>query len=285
MLKSSSGEKVYNVSTPFYEGTKAIGTINIGVSLESMIKVIQNNFIQSLFISLIILLAAVLVGIVISNTISKPLSVIVEELDLFAQGDFTVNFKGKGIYEVKRLTDGLNSSINILKLTIRDIKNVVVQLNGISQNLLSFGEIASTSTKDVSESVGDVFKGTFQQNENISEIVKRLELFGDTLDNVNVKIENVAESSSKIKENADIGAEKLKVLVESIEDVRNSFKIANKDIEILNSDVSKIGDITNVINGVAEETNLLALNAAIEAARAGESGRGFAVVADEIRKI
>jgi methyl-accepting chemotaxis protein len=105
------------------------------------------------------------------------------------------------------------------------------------------------------------------------------------MDYVVSQMEKVLSSNSKINEAANQGQVNLNGLINTIDDVRHSFKMAASDIEALNRDVDKINEITAVIDGVANQTNLLALNAAIESARAGEAGKGFAVVADEIRKL
>jgi methyl-accepting chemotaxis protein len=285
IFKTPDGKKVYNVSTPFYEESKLVGTLNIGISLENMYTVIQKSIIQTLAISLAIQLLALVLGLIISKNISMPLTKIVDKLHYFSRGDLTVSFESKSRDEIKKLTDSLNECVYILKNTISQIKDTVAGLNKISHFLTASGQEAAASGEEISQAIDSVFKGVAEQTTNINEIAIVIDRFGQRLDNIQDKVRLLSESGVEIKMSADNGAVKLEELVESIHDVTTSFKQTEDGIKFLNINVGKISEITNVINNVAEQTNLLALNAAIEAARAGEAGRGFAVVAEEIRKL
>lgn len=281
----AAGQKVYNVSTPFYEGSRLSGTVNIGISLQSMYKLITRGLMETLVISLLLQIVAIIFGLIISSNLTKPLNNIVGKLDGFSQGDFTVEFNSKGNDEIGKLTKGLNNSLSVLRNTIRGVKDSAEELNRISKKLKASGEIAADSSRETSKAVNDVFEGVNSQALNTSEIAKILETFGEALDSIQKRAEGDVASNSNIKANADKGAVHLDELVSSMEDINHSFKVTSHKIQILHENVDKINQITNVINSVAEQTNLLSLNAAIEAARAGESGKGFAVVADEVRKL
>ncbi|WP_418223739.1 methyl-accepting chemotaxis protein [Clostridium isatidis] len=282
---TEEGEKVYNVSTPFYENGELLGTIGIGIALNDMNNMITDSLEKIIITAISVMIIATIFGIVIAKNLINPIRDIISKLDYFSKGDFTVQFNSKKKDETRNLTDALNNSIVMIKNMIIETKEDVAKLVDISNNMKLSGESVVGASKGISQVISEVAQGTERQSNNVNKITNVLEDFINNLNKIQDNVQETTKSSKTIETTADLGAEKLESLINSIEDLRISFNNTLLSIQNLNEDAYKINEIMNVINDVANQTNLLALNAAIEAARAGEAGKGFSIVADEIRKL
>lgn len=283
--ESNAGESVLNVSVPFEGGFLEGGTVSVGISLKALNQQISSTVTTIIILSLLVLIVAVLLGLLFARSLTKPITSVVNKLDGFSKGDFTVEFHSRSKDEIRKLTDAMNHSVGTLRDMILLVKRIGEKLYNITTALNEANDEIAANGVSVSQNIEAVSHSIMEQSDNIHYITQALESFGSKFDGMLAETTEVVSSNTRIKDTIEVEYKNLQQLVDSVKQMQQYFDGAIEEIHKLNDEVGKINEITTIINNVANQTSMLALNASIESARAGEAGRGFAVVAEEIKKL
>jgi len=204
------------------------------------------------------------------DAIQASIMRLLNEISDLADGDLTVRAE-----VTEEITGAIADSFNAMATQLSEVVKRVKQ---------SAAEV-SQSTSEVGQSTRDLAEYSDKQAEKIRAAVGTIKDLADAIQDISRNAGMTAEVSNKAKLSAQEGSLAVKKTNEAMTAIKDNMRGTARTIKRLGESSQEIGNITQIINDIADRTSILALNASIQAAMAGDAGRGFAVVAEEVQRL
>ena len=227
----------------------------------------------------------VLLSILLSRAVRRPLKILADGAVLYSQGDLTRTILVSSRDEIGEVGAAMNRMQDHLKSLVLNIRQKSELLAQAAGQLGANADQSADSANSVAEAISEVAAGADNQNRTIEKVMSNVAQNAEDVRRMGQQAAGAADRSKAVAHKAEDGEIAAERAVNQMDQIEETVERSATVVAKLGTMSQEIGHIVETISDIAGQTNLLALNAAIEAARAGESGRGFSVVAEEVRKL
>lgn len=226
-----------------------------------------------------------LLGVIITMGIEKSIKIISHKLAEVAKGKLTVDMDIKSRNEFSVLA---KSAKNMIENTRNLVSKVFDISNSVTDSIDNVEQVSVKMIKasnDTTFAIEQIDQGISHQAQESQVCYYKMEELSNKMRLLNGDINDIQNLADNTQLYIQTGMNMMENLTGQSKKTGAIMEKLLKDIDTLRRQSASIGQFVNIINGIANQTNLLSLNASIEAARAGDAGKGFSVVAEEIRKL
>ncbi len=245
---------------------------------EDAVDIYKTNRTVLIIVSFLTVLLTIGSLLFIIKKITLSINTFVQAADTMASGDLTVHFKSKARNEIGLLMQSMGNLVKQFSGIIRLVKTVSAEIQDSSAETESLSKQMKNGAQKMAEKSNMTAAAAEEMSTNMNSVAAAMEEATSNIQFVSKASDQMINTIDDIGRNT---SDSRAIAGKAVEQARE----ASRTIAELGDSAQKIGEVTQTITDISEQTKLLALNATIEAARAGEAGKGFAVVANEIKEL